>query len=405
MTDKKKSFCIMPWIHIHSIPSGEVMGCCVWKNGYYLGNVRHDTIESIATSEKMNDVRRRMLAGERLTECDSCNLREDADPSYVTHRKLYNRQYRHLIGPLVSKTNENGEINYEFRLRSMNLRFSNLCNYSCRSCYSGYSSVWAQELQLKKPVINIVEDNPDYLNQILEHLPWVEYINFTGGESMLTDEHWIILQKLIDLGKKDVSIDFYTNVSRLEYRGRKLIDMIKQINVDKFRVRVSLDAMGERAEVYRNGTVWKTVEDNLKTLHDSDIQVVVNCTVGATNVLHVTDLQKYLIESGLIRIKDTNSIIPSWICTNLIYSPYLRTTILPIEYKIQVKNKILDHIEYLKSKSIDHRTWLDVISYMMSRDDSELIPEFIEYNKKLDGLRNQNTVQTFPELRSIGDWD
>jgi MoaA/NifB/PqqE/SkfB family radical SAM enzyme len=389
---------------MHSIPSGDVLGCCVWKTDHSLGSVKTQTISEIANDEPMKNVRRRMLAGERLTECDSCNLREDSDPGYATHRKLYNRQHRNLIGPLLSKTNNDGSINYEFKLRSMNLRFSNLCNYSCRSCYSGYSSVWAQEQKIKKPVINIIEDNPDYLNQILEHLPWVEYINFTGGESMLTDEHWVILQRLIDLNKRDVVIDFYTNVSRLEYRGRKLIDTIKQLNIDKFRVRVSLDAMGSRAEIYRNGTVWSTVENNLKTLYDSGIQIIVNCTIGATNVLHAPDLQRYLIESRLIKTEYSNSIVPAWICTNLVYSPYLRTTILPLEYKIKVRDKILQHIEYLKSKSIDHKPWLDVISYMLSRDDSDMIPEFIDYNKKLDCVRNQNTLQAFPELSSIGDW-
>jgi len=150
--------------------------------------------------------------------------------------------------------------------------------------------------------------------------------------------------------------------------------------------------------------VWSTVENNLKTLYDSGIQIVVNCTIGATNVLHAPDLQRYLIESQLIKTEYPNSVVPAWICTNLVYSNYLRTTILPLEYKIKVKDKILQHIEYLKSKSIDHKPWLDVISYMMSRDDSDMIPKFIDYNKKLDQIRNQNTLQAFPELRDIGDW-
>lgn len=394
----------MPWIHMHSIPSGDVMGCCVWKTGHWLGNVKQQTIDEIATGEPMNDVRRRMMAGERLTECDSCNLRQDSNPDYVTHRRFYNHQYQHLIKPLTEQTNPDGSINYEFKLRSMNLRFSNLCNYSCRSCGPKYSSLWAQEEGTAKPVINVVEDNPDYLEQILEHLPWVEYINFTGGESLLTDEHWTILERLVELGKTDVDIDFYTNVSRLEYRGRSLVTVARQLGIDKFKVRVSLDASHERAELYRNGTVWSTVERNLKTLVENDINVVVNCTVGAANIWHAPDLHRYLIENGLIKTHYEKTVVNPWVCTNLVYPPVMRSTILPPEYKLVVKDKIQQHIQYLDSRGIDSRMWNTVIQYMMSRDDSEMIPEFIQYNNEIDIKRGQRTVEVFPELAAIGQW-
>jgi radical SAM protein with 4Fe4S-binding SPASM domain len=111
MTDKKrKTFCIMPWIHFHSIPDGRVMGCCIWKSNNYLGNVKEQTIEEIANGEPMKSVRSRMLADERLTECDSCNLREEANPNAITHRRFYNHQHKHLIDELVEQTDSDGTI-------------------------------------------------------------------------------------------------------------------------------------------------------------------------------------------------------------------------------------------------------------------------------------------------------
>jgi sulfatase maturation enzyme AslB (radical SAM superfamily) len=287
----------------------------------------------------------------------------------------------------------------------MNLRFSNLCNYGCRSCDPKYSSVWAQEQGWSKPVINVIDDSPDYLEQILEHLPYVEYINFTGGESLLTPEHWIILERLIEIGKTDINIDFYTNVSRLEYKDRSIIDVVKNFNLDKFKVRVSLDATHERAELYRNGTVWSTVERNLRLLRQNDINVVVNSTIGAMNVWHAPDLQRYLLEQRLILNQATDSIINPWVLTNLVYPSHMRTTVLPNDYKLQVKEKILAHIEYLKQNNHRHDMWNLVIDYMMSRDDSELLPTFIEFNKNLDAIRNQKTIEIFPELKNIENWN
>ena len=398
-----KRFCIMPWIHLHSIPDGRVMGCCIWKNDHYLGNVKEQTVEEIANGEPMKSVRSRMLADERLTECDSCNLREEANPNSITHRRFYNHQHKHLIDELVEQTDSDGTIHYDFKLRSMNLRFSNLCNYSCRSCDSKYSSVWAQEQGWSKPVINVIDDSPDYLEQILEHLPYVEYINFTGGESLLTPEHWIILERLIEIGKTDVNIDFYTNVSRLEYKDRSIIDVVKNFNLDKFKVRVSLDATHERAELYRNGTVWSTVERNLRLLRQNDINVVVNSTIGAMNVWHAPDLQRYLIDEGLILNRATGSIVNPWVLTNLIYPEHIRTTVLPQDYKLMVKEKILKHQEYLKQNNYNHQVWDMVIDYMMSRDDQDLLSQFIKFNNDLDNIRNQKTLEVFPELKNIGN--
>ena len=34
-----KTFCILPWIHQHTWPNGDVYPCCIYKSSNHLGNM------------------------------------------------------------------------------------------------------------------------------------------------------------------------------------------------------------------------------------------------------------------------------------------------------------------------------------------------------------------------------
>ena len=41
-----------------------------------------------------------------------------------------------------------------------------------------------------------------------------------------------------------------------------------------------------------------------------------------------------------------------------------------------------------------------VLSFMNGKDDSYLLPDFIDFNNQLDKSRNENFIDTFPEFAS-----
>jgi radical SAM protein with 4Fe4S-binding SPASM domain len=392
-----KTFCVLPWINLHSHPGGNVYPCSIWRHDSPVGNINSQTIDDIANSSDMNLIRQDMIEGKLITGCHQCNVRSESrlstDPR-TTHRSYYNLQYKNLIPDIISNTNSDGSLKTKFSMKMMNLRFSNLCNYSCRHCIPAFSSLWGQELKHDKPVIKITDTNPNYLNDILERLPEVEYINFTGGESILTDEHWIVLDELIRLGKTDIKIDFWTNLSKLEYKGKNLIEYVKKFNKNKFQIRVSIDDNHERAEHFRNGTNWNTLENNLRTLINNDLTVFIQCVANATNVWHLTDLHRYLIDNNLVN--DTK-----WQLTNLVYPEIMSSRILPVEFKNEINEKIKSHCEWLNSKKYSIMQWIKVMDYMNSQDQSHLLDQYIEFNNDLDRKRNQNILVAYPELKKI----
>ena len=54
-------------------------------------------------------------------------------------------------------------------MRYFDIRFSNICNFKCRTCGSGFSTQWEQE-DLKNNVYHAKiipkNDNPDFLKEI-----------------------------------------------------------------------------------------------------------------------------------------------------------------------------------------------------------------------------------------------
>ena len=388
----KTPYCILPWVHIHTRPNGNVMPCCVYNINSPLGNVNFNTIDEIANSKEFNNLRKLLLDHTPPKECFECVSKQTSTLETSSYRYWRMQEFKDSFEELIENTNSDGSLKSKFTMKFMNIRYSNLCNMSCRTCGSNNSSVWAQEQNFQNPVIKITDTYPNYLKDVLERLDEVEVINFAGGESILIPEHWTVLDKLIELKKYNVKISYVTNLSKLSYQHKNILDYTKQL--PNLMLRVSIDASHTRAEYYRNGTNWNTIEENLKILYSNNVNMKINCTVGATNVWHVPDLQKYLIESNLIKPEQFSMNI-------LIQSPVHSTKILPQYFKESVIEKIQTHKVWLNANNIDSSQWDNVISFMLSEDHTHLLDNYIRWNLKIDKIRNQNILDCFPELSTI----
>lgn len=387
-----KTFCVMPWVHVHTRPNGDTSPCCMWNTQNPTGNVNINTIDEIANSSQLNLIRKDMLEEKVNPNCIECNVKEKSKTTELSHRLIQNKIFESIIPELVYNTNSDGSLKQSFKMRYMNIRYSNLCNMACRTCGDHSSSLWAQEKKLPTPVIKITDTQPNYLEEIFQRLPEVSHINFAGGESLLIPEHWLILDKLLELNKTDVYIGYVTNLSKLTYQNKNILDYAKKFK--KFTMRGSIDASHKRGELYRHGTHWPTIEKNLKEIYNSGINFKVNCTIGAMNIWHAPDLQKYLIENYLIQ-KD------KFFINMLVQSTIQSTKILPVAFKQEVSEKIQKHKNWLQSQNIDSDQWDVAIRFMTSEDHSHLLKQFISYNLNLDTIRNENSFEVFPELGSL----
>ena len=71
----------------------------------------------------------------------------------------------------------------------------------------------------KDPVIHINDRSIDDIYTILDQqIDNVEEIYFAGGEPLIMDEHYYILEKLIAKGRRDVRLRYSTNLMKIKYK-------------------------------------------------------------------------------------------------------------------------------------------------------------------------------------------
>lgn len=390
---KSSTFCIKPWIHIYANPDGSVLPCCIGDYRLHLGNIQSQSIEDVWNGEKYKTMRKKMLAGEKCDECTACYNIEESGA--ISPRQTFIDKFKKYI-PLSDATTPDGSV--EMNLRYFDIRWSNICNFKCRSCSSTYSSSWATEDNnkgdSKKVFIFAGGDNNDALyNQFLPHFKNIEEFYFAGGEPLLTDKNYDILEYLISIGKTDVKIHYNTNLSNLKYKNKSIVSLWKHFsNIELY---VSLDSWGDRAEYIREGTEWSVIEANLRLIKQElpRVQLCSTTVVSSFNVSTLPEFFTYILESKLFNI---NNFYPS--LYSLINPDFYSFSILNNELKSNIINK-LSKTKF--SPAVDKRIQDVVLSLKQSTYDEQLLQEFKKITLEYDALRNRNFLETFPELNSM----
>lgn len=272
-----KNLCLAPWVHTYLSPQTERRMCCASREpaqnfAQYIdtasgtGRYIPVTLEEHWNSEHMRSVRRRMMTGEVLPECEVCNnqlLNTDV------YRSYFNRMFDHKFSEIWTTTDEDGYTT--MKPVSWDYRFSNLCNFKCRTCGDMLSSSWESE-QRQHDMINWSDSKnnwmkPEVRQQISqfqdtqieqefaqaveEHR--VEEVYWVGGEPLMYEQHWRYMRRIVELGDGPrVYARYNTNLSRIEYNGTHLFRDILS-HVRDWQICASLDGTSSNGEYIRTG--------------------------------------------------------------------------------------------------------------------------------------------------------
>lgn len=396
---KSDVFCMIPWIHMHAFPNGQAYPCCLGDSGHPIGNLHKNTIREVWNDTPYKTMRKNMLEEKTCKECSKCY--EQEQHGFMSMRNSTNKSFGHHIN-IVDQTKDDGTFE-DFKLRYYDIRFTNLCNFSCRTCGGWFSSSWFnEELELFGPrnypqFMYAGKDKDDMWNQMQEHIPYLEQIYFAGGEPLIMEEHYNILKELVRRKMFNVRLQYNTNFSRLNLKNENVLDYWRLFS--NISVGASLDAMGARAEYIRKGTQWDEIVRNREQMIEicPDVDFYVSSTVSIYNVLHVMDFHRDWVERGLLDASDWN--------INILQGPDRdRIDVLPDVYKQNVKEKILEHIEWLKPQDKLKRAIVGyeaILNFMFADDSSHLLKEFFEVNDKLDAHRKENFETVFSEYKNL----
>mgnify|MGYP003348712118 CR=1 FL=1 len=274
---KPDSMCLAPWTHTYLSPQTERRMCCASREPaqnfeQYIdtaagtGKYIPLTLEQHWNSDHMKSVRRRMMAGETLPECEVCN---DKLLNTSVYRDYFTHLFSHKISEIFASTHADGETS--LHPVSWDYRFSNLCNFKCRMCGDMLSSAWESE-EKQHDMVNWADpknnwmrkDSRDAITQFQDSQVEAEFsaaveshsveeVYWVGGEPLMYEQHWRYMQRIVELGDgPKLYARYNTNLSRVTYRG---VDLYRDIlaNIRDWQICASLDGTNAIGEYIRTG--------------------------------------------------------------------------------------------------------------------------------------------------------
>ena len=285
---KPDTMCLAPWVHTYLSPQTERRMCCASREPaqnfeQYIdtstgtGRYTPVTLEQHWNSHHMRSVRRRMMAGEILPECEVCN---DRLLNTNVYRTYFDHLFEHKLPEVFASTAEDGSTT--MAPVSWDYRFSNLCNFKCRTCGDMLSSSWESEQKQNNMVdwhnpknnwmrndiraeITHFQDSEieaEFGRAVESHS--VEEIYWVGGEPLMYEQHWRYMKRIIELGDGGKLYARYnTNLSRVDYRDCNLYRDILA-HVRDWQICASLDGTGATGEYTRTGLSYPLFLDNFR---------------------------------------------------------------------------------------------------------------------------------------------
>jgi len=351
-----------PWTHTYLSPQSERRLCCASREPaqsftQYIDTAAGSGVYAPVSLEEwwngphLRQVRRQMMAGNAPPECEVCNhklLNTDVYRTYFWHL------FQHHYDEIWDTTDETGATT--MRPVSWDYRFSNLCNFKCRMCGDMLSSSWEAESRrdgsvdmtnprnawMMEPVRTQMrrwqedEASAEFMAGIENNT--IEEIYWAGGEPLMFEQHWDAMAEIIRRGRGPfVYARYNTNLSRIEYKGVKLVDILGGLR--DWQVCASIDGVGQPGEYIRTGLKYSEWHDNLlaiKKIARHRRQLKLDLTLTMPGMLGLTDMIELADRTDLdLLTKVTFAFDPS-----ILMSPMA----LPRDLLDELIDKTLDYI-------------------------------------------------------------
>ena len=395
-------FCVLPWVSLEASPIGTVRPCCLADDeivddaGEKFQLATADFAD-IQNSAHMRSLRQEFLAGQRPQTCRKCWNEERAGRTSKRMHTLDRMKHMGISSEWTADAKP---------LMFLDLKLGNICNLKCRICGSWSSSQFATEeinqlprdQQKSSHAYQMLRagawprENQQFWSQIDSVLADIRYIEFTGGEPFMIDEHFDMLQGIVDRGiAHQVEIHYNTNGTQWPEHAEKIWRHFKTVEIA-----FSIDDLGARFEYQRSNAVWTEVCENLDRFRDlkeihTNIQLQICATVNIFNVRYIDQLANWI---------DQNQESFDFVYWNIMHDAwYFSIATLPDIAKTAIT-------QHLRSADVPakYREEFDRIIDFMNRGAST--DGFMTRMKiqDLDQKRNQDFAQVAPEMAQLLDY-
>lgn len=399
MNNIPKNACILPWIHLEAKPDGNVSPCCLNIKDIPNVNLLSDNIEDAWNSSFMESLRESFKNNEKPESCERCWNVENTGG--VSKRMEDNKKFENYFHRIW---NNNAE--YPIYL---DLKLGNICNLKCRICNSKNSSLWLKDELEGYGNLNVDDMSNEKINKIkIEHshnrrwpekndefwlflhkiMPYLEHIDFSGGEPFLIKHQFDFIQSCIDKGySKNITLHYNTNGTKFPSDYYKLWENFKWVVI-----MLSIDGIEERFNYIRYPGNWKNVYENIQKFKEIDMKnysLPVCHTVSNLNIYYLDEFIEWIEKENLE------------VFLNILHGPkWYNIKYLPYNVKEKIYKKLF--------KKANQRNDVDkILSFMMDESNININNKdyyfnmFFEKTFLKDKKQNQNFKNTFSEYANI----
>ena len=335
-------FCVLPWVSLEASPIGTVRPCCLADDEivddagakFNLNSAAFDTIQQ---SNSMRQLREEFLAGQQPKTCRRCWNEEDAGR---TSKRM------HTLDRLKHMITDNTWTQDAKPLMFLDLKLGNICNLKCRICGSWSSSTFATEELQALPKDERKQSfhyqmlkagawprrSPQFWAELADKVNDIQYLEFTGGEPFMIQEHFDLLERLVEAGVAR-NIEVHYNTNGTQWPGEAAAKI--WANFKHVEIAFSIDDIGPRFEYQRSGAQWSEVLTNIDHFRSlrsrqPNISLQVCSTVNVFNVYYIEELATW------IDLQDFN-----YVYWNIMHdAAYFSISTLPKPVKQSITNRL-----------------------------------------------------------------
>jgi hypothetical protein len=414
-----------PWVHTYLSPQTERRMCCASREPaqnfeQYIdtaagsGKYIPVTLDEHWNSPHMMSVRRRMMSGETLPECEVCN---DKLLNTDVYRTYFWQLFKHKYPDIWETTNTAGHTTMQ--PVSWDYRFSNLCNFKCRTCGDMLSSSWETEQKQHNMVdwtnpknawmqpkvqknITAFQDSQieaEFAAAVEQHR--VEEVYWVGGEPLMYEQHWRYMKRIVELGDGPrVYARYNTNLSRVDYRGVNLYrDILSGLR--DWQICASLDGTGAIGEYIRTGLEYDRWLEHFGAaveIQRHRRQVRIDFTLTLPGMFEVTRIRQLAQTFGVeVLAKVIFSFSPDIIMSPLALPRSLLEPWID-ELVSQVDGALRDVLIQLKTRPTFDEQWPDTYQQAVVRGKARVL--------QLESIRTQpiTMAEILAERPAVLEW-
>ena len=379
--------CSAPFNSIMVDSNKKIKPCCNWDDTF-IGDLNVSTTEEIFNSNRVIDIRDKLLKQEWPKGCMRCKQREEEVGTSV-RTNVYN----------TVKADLSNKIKY------LEYNSTNTCNLACAMCSPSWSSSWVQFRQKHDWWMDYDAENiwPEWkhhpinmvvANQFIEktNLSELETLWFKGGEPFLNKENVLLLEHLKDIGRLDqVEITLTTNGTVINEKMLALLEQAKSV-----RFIVSCDGVGE-INNYIRFSVADYNESNNSNIKDNVIKmsqlgnlegIGPTIAIQAYNIFNLHDFFKWWQTD--IKTLDPNKIWNAGMDHMVLHPEYLSARVLTDDTRLQMADFY---------NNIDSNLYKSLINYLrLPWLGKERHEEFKRFTRELDLTRPKKLIDIEPEF-------